>query len=75
MSEGMNLLVRLRASRQRGLPSSRGRHQKLWHRVGGSSHLKTSVFRMSLLTSNDLIKKNPSQLYPAPLVLVNFRYS
>jgi hypothetical protein len=37
--------------------------------------LKRSGLKMGLPTSNDLRKKNPSQVYPAAWVLVNSRYS
>jgi hypothetical protein len=39
----------------------------------GSLHLKTSRLQVGLLTSNDLIKKNPLQVHPAACVLGNFR--
>jgi hypothetical protein len=79
-SEGTDFPGRVRASRRASVllpcPFHRLPAEAVAQIEGGSPHLKRSILKVGLPTSNDLIKKrNPSQVYPTTWVLVNSRCS
>jgi hypothetical protein len=57
------------SGKEQKLPSSMSLYRQPPESVaqikGGSSHLKNSGLKVGLPTSNNLIKKNPLQVYPA----------